>query len=264
MQSRNPVFSRNAEFQRGGYATFDQPVSDQQLQDMYNAPPATPTQMRRMTLDDVVMRTAAMFGVLLAFAVGAWIMQPPLIIVIGAAIAAFVVAMIVSFRRQVSVPLILAYAALEGVFVGAISGWYAAYAGSNIIGQAVIGTLAAFAAMLILYRTGRLRATPRFTKTLMIAGFAYLGIALVSLVSAFFGVGNGWGFYGAGPLGLLLCVAGVALASFFLILDFDFIEQGVRNGLPEKEAWRAGFGLMVTLVWLYLEFLRLFAILNSE
>jgi uncharacterized YccA/Bax inhibitor family protein len=77
-------------------------------------------------------------------------------------------------------------------------------------------------------------------------------------------VGDGWGFYGVGALGILLCVAGVALASFFLILDFDYIEQAVRTGAPEREAWRAGFGLLVTLVWLYLELLRLLAILRGE
>jgi uncharacterized YccA/Bax inhibitor family protein len=99
---------------------------------------------------------------------------------------------------------------------------------------------------------------------MMVALVSYLGIAVVSLISSFFGVGAGWGFYGVGGMGLLLCAAGVAVASFTLVLDFDAIERGVRAGLPERESWRAAFGLVVTLVWLYLELLRLLAILNSR
>jgi uncharacterized YccA/Bax inhibitor family protein len=79
-----------------------------------------------------------------------------------------------------------------------------------------------------------------------------------------FGTGNGWGFFGVGGIGILLCMAGVALASFSLVLDFDAIEEGVKLGVPERESWRAAFGLTVTLVWLYLEILRLLAILNSD
>jgi uncharacterized YccA/Bax inhibitor family protein len=97
-----------------------------------------------------------------------------------------------------------------------------------------------------------------------VALVSYLGIALVSLVAALFGVGGGWGFYGVGTLGLLLCAAGVALASFTLVLDFDAIQKGIEAGVPERESWRAAFGLMVTLVWLYLELLRFLAILNSR
>ena len=100
--------------------------------------------------------------------------------------------------------------------------------------------------------------------SLAVAFLAYFGIAIVNLVAALFGVGGGWGLAGTGGLGLLLCVAGVALASFSLVLDFDAIETGVAAGLPEKESWRAAFGLTVTLVWLYLEILRLLAILNRS
>ena len=93
---------------------------------------------------------------------------------------------------------------------------------------------------------------------------SYLGIGLVSFIAAIFGVGGGWGFYGVGALGLALCLIGVALAAFTLVLDFDAIQKGVEAGLPERESWRAAFGLMVTLVWLYLELLRFLAILNSR
>jgi uncharacterized YccA/Bax inhibitor family protein len=134
----------------------------------------------------------------------------------------------------------------------------------NIVLQAVIGTFAAFVAMLVLYGTRIIKVTGRFKKMMAIAMMAYLGIAVINLIAALFGVGGGWGLAGAGPLGLLLCVAGVALASFSLVLDFDAIETGIALGVPEKESWRAAFGLTVTLVWLYLEILRLLAILNRS
>ena len=266
MRSNNPVFSRNEEFGRSGYGGLQSApdtVTAGQLQDMYDRPAATPQQTGRMTIDDVVMRTAILFGILVVFAAGAWVLGVGFGVAIVAALAAFGVAMFVSFRREISPALTMLYAALEGIFIGAISRAYET-AWSGVVPQAVLGTLAAFVGMLILYRSGKLRATPKFTKILVTATFGYIIIALISLVTSFFGVGDGWGFYGVGGLGILLCVAGVALASFFLILDFDFIEQGIRNGLPEREAWRAAFGLMVTLVWLYLELLRLLAILRGD
>jgi uncharacterized YccA/Bax inhibitor family protein len=174
------------------------------------------------------------------------------------------IGLVISFKQSTNPALILSYAAVEGLFVGGISKWYQDFADDNIVGLAVLGTLAAFSGMLVLYRSGKLRATPKFTKMLITAGFGYLILSLASLVSAIFGVGDGWGFFGLGGLGVLLCLAGVALASFFLILDFDFIEQGIANGAPERTAWLAGFGLLVTLVWLYLEILRLLAILRGD
>jgi uncharacterized YccA/Bax inhibitor family protein len=266
MRSNNPVFSRNEEFARSGYGGLQgapDTVTAGQLQDMYDRPAATSQQTGRMTLDDVVMRTAILFGILLVFAAGAWVLEVGFGVAIVAALAAFGVAMFVSFRREISPALTMVYAALEGIFIGAISRVYET-AWSGVVPQAVLGTLAAFVGMLVLYRSGKLRATPKFTKVLITATFGYVIVALISLVTALFGVGGGWGFYGVGGLGILLCVAGVALASLFLILDFDFIEQGIRNGLPEREAWRAAFGLMVTLVWLYLELLRLLAILRGD
>jgi uncharacterized YccA/Bax inhibitor family protein len=270
MRSNNPVFGNSGAFSRGGgYATFDTATSGRDLEEMYASPSATSLQTGRMTLDDVVMKTGAMFVVLLLTAAVGWMAVPampwlPFVALLGG----LVLGLVISFKSSTNPALILSYAAVEGLFVGGISRFYDAYAGatggSNIVAQAVVGTLAAFAAMLVLYKSGRVRATPKFTKMLMVAGLGYLFVGLISLVTAFFGVGGGWGFYGVGPLGLLLCAAGVALASLFLILDFDFIEQGIRNGAPARVAWLAAFGLVVTLVWLYLEILRLLAILRGN
>jgi len=274
MRSTNPAFKRNEAFARNGYATFDvaTPSADQ-LQDQYGMP--SPTRDRAMTIEDVVTRTGIMFAVLLATAVplffgmatGAVSMGLGLLLTFGGAILGFVLAMVVSFSKTVRPPLMLAYAALEGLFVGGISAFYAqaftgsAYGGS-LIPQAVLGTFAAFAAMLIAYRTGLIRATKRFRKILTIAVIGYIAVGLVNLVIVLFG-GSSL-FFDSGLLGVGLSLIGVTLASLFLVLDFDFVEQGIRNRLPEQFAWSAAFGLVVTLVWLYLEMLRLLAILRGS
>ncbi len=274
LESRNPIFNREKEFQRGGYATFNtQTPSASDLQDMYNSPSATSVDTGRMTIDDVVMRTGTLFAILLVTAAATFIPitnrlnetgtvpAGALGIVIVAAIAGFALSLVVSFSKKVRPALIMAYAAAEGVFVGGISAVFeASYNG--IVIQAVLGTLGAFTAMLLLYRSGLIKATPKFQKMLIIAGAGYLVFAVLNiLLSAFHVIPN---VYSVGGLGLLVSAFGVALASLFLVLDFDFVEQGVRNGLPARYAWTAAFGLVVTLVWLYLEILRLLAILRGD
>ncbi len=131
----------------------------------------------------------------------------------------------------------------------------------SVVVQAVGGTLATFAAMLALYRFEVIRATPKFRKVLIMAAAGYLMFSLVNLVVSL--VSNN-SVYEVGGLGLLVSAFGVGLAALFLVLDFDYVEQGIRNGLPERFAWTAAFGLVVTLVWLYLEILRLIAILRGD
>jgi uncharacterized YccA/Bax inhibitor family protein len=268
MESRNPVFARSEEFRRGGYATFGTPTpSAGALQDMYDAPSATAVQTGRMTLDDVVMRTATLFGVLLVTAGITFVTLTPsgFGLVLGAGLVGLVLGLVVSFSKTVRPALILAYAAVEGVFVGGISSVYEAR-WNGIVAQAVLGTLAAFGAMLALYKSGRIRATPKFQRTLIIATFGYLAFGLLHMLGVWFGWWQSIYFGSGGPnmLGLGLSALGVVLASLFLVLDFDFIEQGIRNGLPRQYAWMAAFGLVVTLVWLYLELLRLIAILRGN
>ena len=262
MESRNPVFSNNDGFKRGGYATFDTPTASD-LQGMYEAPSATALQTGRMTLDDVVVRTAAIFAVLVAAAAATYIViKPGPGLVIGAAIAGLVLGLVVSVGKTVRPGLILVYALVEGVFVGGISYWYAERFGNAIVPQAVLGTLVAFATMLALYRAGIVRNSPRFTKVLLIAGVSYLVFGLINMI--FFFVSGNSVYNSGGLLPVLLSGFGVVLASLYLVLDFDFIEQGIRNGLPQQYAWTAAFGLVVTLVWLYLEILRLLAILQNN
>ncbi|MEO8107939.1 MAG: Bax inhibitor-1/YccA family protein, partial [Actinomycetes bacterium] len=242
-------------------------------------PPAMPIEMTptgpAMSINDVVVRTATMFVPLLITAYFAWTLQVGFGVVLIAMLVALGLGFWGALSKTVRPVVFLAYAAVEGVVVGGFSYWMQEYVNqsqwaagnlepANIVLQAVLGTLAAFAAMLFLYGTRIIKVTGRFKKMMAIAFLAYFGIAIVSFIGALFGVGGGWGFYGVDGIGLLLCAAGVALASFSLVLDFDAIETGIKAGLPERESWRAAFGLTVTLVWLYLELLRLLAILNRN
>jgi uncharacterized YccA/Bax inhibitor family protein len=283
MASRNPVFGRIEQEQRQGqFATFRTdrapsappgPTSSGDLENMYAAPSATTADTRRLTYDDVIMKTGIQFLLLLATAAVTWNYVgslPAGELSKGAAVwlvsmfAALAVGLVIAFKKTISVPLILTYAVLEGAFVGAASKFFDIYYGGGIVGQAVIGTLATFAGMLIAYKVGLIKVNDKFRRIMGFALMGYFCVALVSLVAAFAGVGGGFGFYGAGPLGVLLCAVGVGLAAVTLALDFDSIDRMVAAGAPAKTAWLLGYGLVVTLVWLYIELLRLLAILRGD
>lgn len=280
MQTKNPVLARmEADAARnGGYAGFGGAATAptaQQVQAMYDAPTAAPPVPpgvavgTPMTIADVIAKTAVMFVLVVAFAYGAWELEVSSLVVLVAMFAGLGLGLWGAMSRTVRPAVYLAYSAVQGVMLGGISLWYYNYAvangaESNIVVQAVIGTFAAFAAMLFLYATRIIKVGNRFRKMMLIGMVGYLFVALASVVASFFGVGNGFGFYGAGGLGLLLCVVGVGLAAFSLALDFDSIETAMAAGVPEKESWRAAFGIMVTLIWLYLELLRLFALLSGR
>jgi len=255
MKSSNPVLGK----------AFNQPRNMQvdQLEQSYNAPAASSIRTGRMTIEDVVAKTGFLFTILVVVGAFAWRSNLGTGALMLGFLGGFVLAMIISFSKSIKPGLVVAYAAFEGLALGTLSSYYESYY-PGIVSQAVIGTVAAFAGVLIMYRNGTLRATPQFTRALIGAAIGYFILGLVSLVASFFGVGQGYGFYGVSGLGLLLAVAGVAIASLFLVLDFDQIQKGVNNGVPEKESWRASFGLMVTIVWLYLEVLRLISILRNR
>lgn len=223
----------------------------------------------RVTLNDVIVKTGIMFVLVVIGAVVGWnTAQTMPWLWIGAALVGLVLGLVNTFKRQVSVVLMLAYALVEGVMLGGISYWYNTLAIANdyegLVLQAVIGTMTAFGVMLLVYNTGLIKVNGKFAKIMIVAMISYGVIALASFVGALFGVGGGWGFYGVSGIGLVLCAIGVLLASFSLMLDFEAIKQGIAYGLPEKESWRMGFGLLVTLIWLYLEILRFLAILAAS
>jgi len=287
MQSRNPVLRRATETATGrkgspggsgfaydeGRAAYSQatgpaaaaPTVDD-VRSIYDTEgPGT----GRLTIDDVVVKTGITFvAVLIGAVIGwrtavsmPWLWIASLFVGLGLGLAN-------SFMKKVRPPLVLAYALVEGVFLGGISYAYNQMAIANnyygIVQQAVLGTLVAFGVMLFLYKTGIIKVNGKFKSVMMAALISYLLIGVVSVMSAMFGVGSGWGFYGVGGIGILLCVAGVGLASFTLMLDFEAIAQAVQQGAPERESWRLAFGLLVTLIWLYLELLRLISIVSGR
>ena len=255
MKSSNPVLGK----------AFNQPTTSRfdQLEQSYNAPAASSMRTGRMTIEDVVAKTGFLFAILVVVGALAWSANLGMGAVLLGFLGGFVLAMVISFSKNIKPGLVIAYAGLEGLALGTLSSYYESFY-PGIVSQAVIGTVAAFAGVLVMYRNGTLRATPQFTRAIIGAAIGYFILGLASLIASFFGVGQGYGFYGVSGLGLLLAVAGVGLASLFLVLDFDQIEKGVAAGVPEKESWRASFGLMVTVVWLYLEVLRLISILRND
>lgn len=255
MQSNNPILSRRDTFTRAGTVGFDAPPpSASDLQQMYDAPAA-----RRMTMDDVVMKTAMTLGVLLAAGAGAWLLLPPSVsfsLLLPTLLVGLGLGLFISFRRAISPPLILTYAAVQGVLLGTISRVFEEQF-SGIVVQAVLATAIVFAATLAVYKSGRIRVTPRFTKIVVIAGFGAMGLMLVNLGASLFGVEGGLGLRDGSPLSIVFGLAMVGLGALFLVLDFDLVEKGIAAGAPERESWLAAFGLTVTLIWIYLEILRL-------
>lgn len=154
------------------------------------------------------------------------------------------------------------YAAAEGLALGAISGWFEA-AFPGIAMQAVLGTLGVFVVMLALYMSRALRATPKFRRGVIGATFAVLLAYMVSFVLGFFGI-NMPLLHDTGPLGIVVTLVIIGIAALNLILDFDFIERGAQAGAPKMLEWYGAFGLLVTLVWLYIQMLRLLALLNRR
>jgi uncharacterized YccA/Bax inhibitor family protein len=266
----NPVFERMKDDR--GYATFGPPASKDaqaqtyappsadQLQTMYDAPAATTADTGRMTYDDVVMKTAMIFVAVLVGGYAGWQLsaERPWVMWVGL-LGGLVLGLVNSFKRNPSPPLILAYGLLEGLFLGGISMFFNnQYPG--IVGQAVLGTLGVFAVVLVGFRSGKLRTSPKLNKIFFIAMGGYLVFLLVNLVIGMFGGSNLYD----GPLGLVIGAFAVVLASYSLVMDFEFIRLGVEQGAPAKYAWYAGFGLVVTLVWLYIEILRILAILRGD
>ena len=228
----------------------------QSMEDTFRAPAAGPEHTGRMTYNDVVGKTGLMLVlVVVAGAVG-WF-SPGLMIV--GAIAGLVLGLVNSFKREPSPVLIMLYALAEGLFLGGISAVFeASYPG--IVVQAVLGTFSVFAVMLALYTSGRFRPTPRMTKIVMTAMLGYLVFMLVNLVLTWTGIAN----LRTGGLGLIIGAIAVLLAAYSLTMDFEMAAVGVKNGAPQKYSWSVAFGLTVTLVWLYVEILRILSILRSD
>ncbi|MET8409050.1 Bax inhibitor-1/YccA family protein [Streptomyces sp. NPDC005195] len=292
MRSSNPVFSRRGFSRDNGYAGFNaapqaggpavgtqaNPYAQQggnpyaqnpyaQQGQQYGAPPQAPASTGRMTMDDVVMRSAMTLGTVTVGAVLAWALLPVSStsygLAIGSALVAFVLAMVQSFKRKATPALILGYAAFEGVFLGVISEMYnERWSGAPF--QAVLGTMAVAGATLLVYKAGWIRVTARYARIGMAIAIAFVVVMAVNLLLVAFGVAGDGGLRSMGPLGAIVGILAILIGAFFLTLDFKQIEDGIAYGAPREEAWLAAFGLTMTLVWIYVEMLRLVAIFSRD
>lgn len=292
-ESSNPVFRSLPKGQQGGYAQFGTGAGGYGAQAVQADPYVTqyPDQQqtgvsRALTIDDVVMKTGMTLGVLTAVAVVSYYLvsnsittladgtvtslglATPFALIGG--LGGFALVMVAMFARKQDNPaIVLSYAALEGLFLGSVSFIIAnitSVGGVGMIAQAIVGTLGVFFGMLVVYKTGAIRVTPKFTRMIVAGLFGVVALMLLNLVLSVFGVGGGAGLGlrdgGAIAIGFsLLCIA---LAAFSFLIDFDAADQMVRAGAPEKAAWGVALGLTVTLVWLYLEILRLLSYFNND
>ncbi len=287
-ETSNPIF-RSMPKQQGGYAQFGapggmpqgygtQPYGSQPYGAQPYIDPRQTGLSRPLTIDDVVTKTGITLAVLSAVAVVSYYLVSDNIALAGpfsliGALGGLGLVLIATFgRRQDNPAIVLSYAALEGLFLGAISfilanftvgGQLHANAGA-LIGQAILGTIGVFAGMLVVYKTGAIRVTPKFTRMLIAGMIGVLVLALGNMVLQLFGGGDGLGLRSGGPLAIIFSLVCIGLAAFSFLIDFDAADQMIRAGAPAKAAWGIALGLTVTLVWLYLEILRLLSYFQSR
>lgn len=241
-------------------------MSPDQLAQMYQQPSASAADTGRMTYSSVINRTSLVFLLIIAGAVFGWTFANPVnnagIYFIAVAVG-FVFGLINAFKREPSPAMISIYAVAQGVFLGGISALFE-LRWPGIVFQAVIATLSVFAVVLALYRSGKVRATPKATRIFMIAMVSYLVFSLLNFVLMITGVIDGMFGMRSGWLGIVIGLLAVVMASYSLVIDFTSIEEGVRAGAPERYSWTAAFGLAATMIWLYIEILRILAIFNQD
>ncbi|MGA9677711.1 MAG: Bax inhibitor-1/YccA family protein [Mycobacterium sp.] len=282
-ETSNPIF-RSLPKQQGGYAQFGTGAAQMQRgyypTDPYAAPYQEAKPTRPLTIDDVVTKTGITLAVLTVSAVVSFYLAStnlalaaPLTFI--GAFGGLALVLIATFgRKQDSPAIVLSYAVLEGLAVGAISllmtfqlsiGGRPVSAGA-LIGEAVLGTLGVFFGMLVVYKTGAIRVTPKFTRMVVAALFGAVFLMLGNLVLAMFGVGGGTGLglRSGGPIAIIFSLVMIGIAAFSFLIDFDAADQMIRAGAPEKAAWGIALGLTVTLVWLYLEILRLLSYFQNR
>lgn len=241
------------------------PVLSNQFKKSYTSPNTlgAPTTGDVLTYENTMRKIVITFAVLLASAGVGWFIP---MLMLPALVVALVLGLVNAFKKEPSPPLILAYAVAEGLVIGGLSGFMEQQQ-PGLVSQAILGTLCVAAVVLVLYKSGVIRASAKMTKIFLIAMLGYLLFSVVNVVLSATGVLNdAWGLHSSTipgtsiPLGIVLGVFAVLLASYSLVMDFTFIDEGVRLGAPEKAGWTAAFGITVTLVWLYLELLRMLSL----
>ncbi|CRK49558.1 conserved membrane hypothetical protein [Rhodococcus sp. RD6.2] len=276
----NPVF-RNLPKQEGGYASFGSAAAGAgQMTQQFGQPQYTQAEPyttgpapRAMTIDDVVTKTGITLGILSVTAIVSYILVNQNVdlaapFVIAGGLIGFVLVMIASFGNKMDNPaIVLAYAAAEGVFLGALSFLMTfdiqGVSAETLIVQAVLGTFGVFFGMLVVYKTGAIRVTPRLTRMIIGALIGVVVLSLGNLIASFF-IDGGLGLRDGGGLAIIFSLVCIGIAAFSFLLDFDAADQLIRAQAPEKAAWGVALGLTVTLVWLYVEILRLLSYFNND
>lgn len=215
----------------------------------------------QMTVAGAVNKSIILAGIMLLTAIVGYGSANPLFIW-GGAIGGFVVVLITSFKPHLSPVLAPLYAALEGLFVGGISAMYAALF-NGIVFQAVTLTLAVLFMMLFVYKSGMIKVTDKFRRGVVMATGAILVFYLLNWVLSMFGVNMPY-LHEGGTFGIAISLLIVGVAALNLLLDFDSFEKGEQMGAPAYMEWFMGMGLLITLVWLYVEILRLIAVFSSN
>ena len=214
----------------------------------------------RLTMNDVMVKTGINLGLVAVGAAVAW--NAPVLMLLGL-VGGLVLGLVNSFKKKVSPILVMTYALMEGLLLGGLSAVVdMRYPGVAV--QAVLATFVVAGTTLALFANGKLRATPKLNKIFMIGAIGYLVYGLISILGAgIFGSALGSVSLFGIPLGLIVGLFAVALATYSLLLDFTTTSEAVEAGLPERESWRLAFGLTASLVWLYVEILRVLMYLAS-
>lgn len=268
MRTTNPVLTRlTAEAARARAGASAQPqVFGQPAGQTYpTVEGAAPPSVRPMTVDDVVVRTIGLVALVVAAAGAIWLTSEPedgLAFAFPAMIVGLVLGLVIALARVTNPLVISAYAVVMGVFLGAISQFFNSRF-DGIVMQAVIATLGVFLLMGLLYKSGAIRATPRFVKFMVAALVGAAAVLLINLVITLL-TGEPTILRDGGPLSIIVSLVFIVIASLSFILSFHEVEEGVRLGLPERYAWACAFGILVSLIWLYIEVLRLLSYFSGE
>lgn len=256
-QYGQPQYGQQAQY---GQQPYDQPYGEADYgvaAPTYSEPiPAG----ERLTMNDVMVKTGINLGLVAVGAAVAW--NAPVLLLLGM-VGGLVLGLVNSFKKKVSPVLVMTYALMEGLLLGGLSAVVdMRYPGVAV--QAVLATLVVAGTTLALFANGKLRATPKLNKIFMIGAIGYMAYGFISILGAgIFGSSLNSFSIGGIPLGLVVGLFAVALATYSLLLDFTTTSEAVEAGLPERESWRLAFGLTASLVWLYVEILRVLMYLAS-
>lgn len=258
-------------FQQGSVGYGQQPRQEFQG---YSSQPL-PTQERAITIDDIVVKTGIVLAVIIASSVVSFFLAKltlvavPLVIV--GSIGSLVTVLIATFGRKMnSKTVTILYSLFEGMWLGAFSCIFANVSfgdtsAASLIFSAIAGTIGVFVGMLIVYRSGAIRVTPKFTRFVLAVMMGIMAVIFVNIVLGLVtGKNDVFGIYSGGPVAIIFALICIAVAGVNFLIDFDQADQAVRAGIPASYAWGVALGLAVTLVWLYTEILRLLAIFSSR